>query len=244
LILAPVAFGGLLLLLTVGTLFWPGLLTGPSRYALELGARTYFANLPAGPGLAMALLFLQGPWLIAVFAAVRAASVAQSMVAGETARGGLEILLASPHRLSEIFIGMLVSSLVLTLLGWISMTLTVLVPSAATLLVLHVRSHLPASYFVAMFFLPIPMVLWANLIALLLVLRFPRLAQVRAGTSVNLVQLIASSPALAFFAAISLRPQSDAIRFGLMATLLGIAGGAAAAAILKSQFRAERFLES
>jgi hypothetical protein len=41
-----------------------------------------------------------------------------------------------------------------------------------------------------------------------------------------------------------LRPQSDAIRFGLMATMLGIAGGAAAAAILKSQFRAERFLES
>jgi ABC-type Na+ efflux pump permease subunit len=192
----------------------------------------------------MALLILQGPWLLAVFAAVRAAAVAQNAVAGEAARGGLELLLASPHRLSQIFAGMLISSLALTLLGWVVMALTVLGPSAATLALLHVRFMLPVSHFLPLVFLPVPMVLWANLIALLLVLRFPQLAQIRAGTSGSVVQLVAASPTIAFFAAISLRPEADALRVGLLATAVGIAGCGVAAAVLKRHFRAERFLES
>jgi len=243
-VVGPVTLSGLLLVLSAVTFFWPGLLTGPSKYALENTAREYFAALPNRTGIVAALLFLQGPWLLAIFSAMNGASVAYNTVASESARGGIELLLAGPLSPSEIFGGMLKSSLIRALFAWACMAIALLAPATAVLAILRVEVSLPTSYYAASFLLPIPMVLFANVIALFLALRFPRLAQLRAGASGNVLQILAAAPTTAFCVVISIQPGRDLLKLSLIACLVGILGAVGAGFLVRRRFRPELFLES
>ncbi len=243
LMVMPLAFAGVLLVLNLVVFYVPGILTSATRYALERQAAMYFSSLPGSAGLAMAFLLVQGPYLMALFAGILGASIAQSSIGNEAARGGFELLLGTVYKVGEVFVAFLLTSFVLTLVGWFVLALGTLGVAAIVLLLMQIHFHLPASYIVLVTVIPLPLALLANLGALLLGLIFPRLIQLRTG-STNVLQLLAMLPALALFILINVRPDLDLGKVAAAALGLGIVGSVCGIVLLQRRFRPELILES
>lgn len=221
----------------------PGLLTGPTRSALRRSVELHFESAPGGAGLALALLLLHGPYLVALFAGFTGASVAQNAIGSEAARGGLELLLSSTYRIREIFAALLLSSLALTLVAWAVLAVGTVGVAAGVLTVLDASFSLPRSYLVLGLLLPLPMAFWANLIALFAALRFPRLTQFATGTT-NALQFVAVVPALVLFLLVNLRPDVDPVWFAGTAIVLALLGSVLGGLLLGRSFRPDLILET
>lgn len=175
----------------------PGILTGTTRLGLRRAAELYFPTIAdSRAALALAMLFIQGPFLAAVFAQLTGAVTAQAAVGSEAARGGFELLLSAPYRPREIFVAMPAASLAITLVSWAVLMLAMVGIVALALSLVGSRPMLSPGFLALAFLLPLPMALWANLIGLAFALTFPRLAQAPIGTLTSLVQLVAMLPGL------------------------------------------------
>ncbi|WP_141727635.1 hypothetical protein [Thermogemmatispora onikobensis] len=245
LLVIPLAFALFFLLLCLVTLYFPGLLTPLSRFAIQAQAQAYFgATVHGNAGLAMALLLIQGPYLIALFAAFMGATLAQNLVGTEAARGGLELLLSSAYRVQEVFVAFLLASFVLTICQWAILALGTLGAAATVLALLRIAFTLQARYIALAVAVPLPIALWANLGALFLGMAFPRLTQIRTGSTTNLMQLLAALPALALLILINIRPDLNAGLVAAIALGVGLAGSLVSAVLLRVRFRPEFVLEA
>jgi hypothetical protein len=237
--------GAVILLLESLLILWiPQVTTLLTRYGLEQAQKLYFGNIQGNLGLSMAFLLIQGPFLMAFFSAFNGATTALSSVGTEASRGSLEVLLGQAYKRSELFLAFLFSSFLLTLIGWLALACSTLGVGTITLLLLHATFHLSAGYLVEVLFLPLPLAFWANLLVLTLGLAFPRLVQIRTGSSTNLLQLLASLPALALFVLIILRPDLDLNLVILGALGISVIGSVFSIVLLHFHFRPQYLLES
>jgi len=245
LFLLPLAFAGLIALFTLVAFYVPGILTGTTRLALRRAAELYFPTIAdSRAALALAMLFIQGPFFAALFASLTGAMTAQAAVGSEAARGGFELLLSAPYRPREIFVAMLAASLAITLTSWAVLMLAMMGIVALALSLVGSRPVLSTGFLVLAFLLPLPMALWANLIGLAFALMFPRLAQARIGTSTSLVQLVAILPGLILLLLATVRPDINLAAAAGIAIALALAGVAAGLTVLRRWFRPGALLES
>ena len=242
----PAAFCGLLLLVVACAYYAPGLLTGPTRAALEHGAESQLGlqHVRGGAALSISFLQLQAPLLLALFAGLSAASIAQRTIGSEAERGSLEILLASRYRISEIGVAMLFSSYAMAATSWI----VLVVAAAGTGRLLSAWFGFPLSLdgemVAAAIAMQLVLALLAAEIATMITLLFPRLARLRGGVSADPLQLLAALPALAVFAIANVWPQIGFVMLSLGGLAAGMIGLVIGTALVQLWFRPTAFLES
>jgi len=196
LLLYPVGLGLLFVVLTVVAAVAPGALTGTTQSGLDAALDRSFASV-SGPRLAVALVVVQGPVLVSVFAAVVAPPTARSLAGRRAASGEFETLLAAPHTHAEIALALVVAAfalaigqtLVLALLG-VGGAWLVLLAGGAT----FTLSTGPVVY--APYLVPLSVALWAALVATVVYLAYPQTALSGTGTG-NALLLVAFLPAFA-----------------------------------------------
>jgi len=240
LLLYPLGYTALMLGFWLVALYVPGVLTGTTQRALARSAELHFGAVPGRGGLALAMMFLQGPYLVALFSSLSAVTMTQGSVASEAARGGLELLAAAPISARELYVGLLAHALALAAVIWLGMVVGFLCSTAAGLMLLGASVHFTNAQLGLALAMPLPMGLWSSLIALALALRFPRLAGGQG--SLGLSRVIALQPSLLLLVMINFRPDLDPLRLALGALGLGLAGAVATGLLLGRGFRFESFL--
>jgi hypothetical protein len=244
-LLFPALFCALLVMVVACAQFAPSLLTGFTRAALEKGAVAQLGVQPGGAGaLSMSFLQLQAPFLLALFAGMSAASIAQRTIGSEADRGSLEILLATRYRISEIGVALLFASFVMAAASW-----AILVAGAAlTSQLLASRLGFPltmdASSAAAVIAMQLVLALLAAEVATIGTLLFPALARYRSGMSADPLQLLASLPALVIFIVANVRPDLGLASLSLWGLAVGALCLVAGILLLETWFRPSAFLET
>jgi len=205
LVLYPVGFGLLFVAVAAIAATQPEALTGTTLDSLEATLDRYFTSV-SGPRIAIALVVVQAPVLIAIFAAVVAVPTARSLAGRRAASGEFENLLASPYTHGEVFAALVVTSFVLALIQ--TMVLAVIAVGGAWLVLLAAGAQFtlamgPVVY--APYLVPVSVALWAALVATVIYLAFPETALSGTGTG-NALLLVAFLPAFALLGLTTVAP--------------------------------------
>lgn len=196
LVLYPVGFGLLFAGIVALTAIEPGMLTGTSQEALQASLDYYFTSI-SEPKLAIALVVVQAPVLISVFAAIVAVPTARSLAGRRAMSGEFENLLASPYTHGEVFASLVVTAFLLALAQTLVLGIIGVGGGWAVLLWVGASFTLsqgPVVY--APYFVPLAVALWASLTATVVYLVYPESAL--SGTGIgNGLLLVAFIPAFA-----------------------------------------------
>ncbi|MDR5710404.1 MAG: hypothetical protein QN140_11355 [Armatimonadota bacterium] len=241
LVLAPLGYGLLALAIMLAPIYLPE--GGATALRLREGLGMLVGPLPDHSlAVALAVVVVQGPYLVGVLASVAGAVLAQVTVTSEMARGGLELLLSAPYRPREVFAAFLASSFLLVAFSW-----AVLTAVAIGLPVLGLAwlgaPQIPSFYVGIALFVPLPLSLWADLIASAVTLAFPSLGLLRVGTGSTLGQFLAIAPAMGALLFITIRPDVHPAKLGGAALLLGLGAVGLGLALFSRAFRVEVLLE-
>lgn len=207
LMLYPVGFGLLFVALTGLAAVAPSALTGTTQTGLEAALDRYFTSV-SGPRFAVALVVIQGPVLVSVFAAVVAPPTARSLAGRRVSSGAFETLLAAPYTHGEIFLALIVTAFALAVTQTVVLGLVgiggawLVLIAAGTQFTLSIGPVIYAPYLV-----PLSVALWAALVATVVYLVYPETALSGTGTG-NFLLLIAFLPA---FALLGLTTASTAV---------------------------------
>ncbi|AEJ39641.1 hypothetical protein TPY_1457 [Sulfobacillus acidophilus TPY] len=241
----PVGFALVLGAITVLAFSVPGVLTPLTRRALDTAMTLYFHRIHGAVALGLAFLVFQSPYFIALFASLTGSQIAQASIGGEWVRGGFELLLSAPYRPQVLYVAFLVSDLLLTIWGFVWLAAVSLGVSLGVLVAMGVHLvSLPRQYFVMALVLPLPIALFANLIALTLTFMFPKLAQIRAGGTANVIQTLAILPAVLLIFVVTLHPAIHPMRVAEYAIAAGIIGALGLVTLLRRWFNVETLLET
>ncbi len=241
LLLAPVGYGLLALAVMLAPVFLPG--RDPTLQRLRQGLELLVGPLPENPlVVALALVVVQGPYLVGVLAAVAGAVLSQATVSAEVARGGLELLLSAPYRPREVFAAFLASSFLLVALSWALLTAMAIGLPILGLIWLG-APPIPWSYTGIALFLPLPMALWACLIASAVAVAIPSLSLLRVGTATSLGQALAVAPAMGGLLFITVRPEVHPAKVGGITLLAGVVAVVVGLLVITHLFRVEALLE-
>jgi len=232
LVVVPVTLGGGSVVNGAGTF---------ARFASSYGAHT--------DGVALGLVLLLAPGLVALFSAVAVGLVVRNLVGSEASRGGIEALLAGPYRPGSIMVALLGYVGLLAVCYWTGMSALGAVVSVIVIWTSGATLSLSVAYLLLALVLPLLAAWCATSLSLLVDLLYPRLAQQGSyGFNVGgggLGSGVAMLPALGvFFVFTFLAPDVGPTR------LLAIAGGATALLAIGStilvthRFRPEAVLES
>lgn len=134
----------------------------------------------SGDSIALGMLLILVPGLVAVLGASGVAGTVRNIVGAEAGRGGLEALLAAPYTPTSIAASLLGYAITVAAALWAVMTTLGVVAIAVVAGVHHERLHLDAAYVGMALGLPLLSCWAAAGLALAVNLLFPRLAQ--AGT--------------------------------------------------------------
>jgi len=238
-LLYPLGYAALILGVWLVAVYTPGILTGVTQRALERSAALRFGNVPGRVGIALVMMFMEGPYLVALFSSVAAASIAQSCVTVERSRGGLELLVSAPYSHREIFSALLLQSIGLTAATWLMLAVGFLGTTTVGLMLLGSTVHWTSAQIGLALIMPLPLAVWSNLIALLLAVRFPRATS--QGT-IGMTRIIAVQPAFLFLLAGNFRPDIDPMRLAEIALLSGVMGTLLVATVLFRRFRLDALL--
>lgn len=245
------------------------LLTGFAPFAVVVALLSVLPSLTHGKGingaasalavslrygsgsLAMGLLLLLAPGLIAVFGGIGIARLARGLVGGEVSRGGMELLLGAPYTPGTIAAALLGYLLGAAVTFWAALTaLTVL---AVTGLIAVGGGHLVLSggYLAEALLLPLLAMCASCGLAVLVSLLFPRLTQVQLSAGVNMAggsldSLITLLPTLALLTSLAFGGKAVAGSAGFCAAAAGVAVAIAAVSVgaVSRGFRPEAVLES
>ncbi len=241
LLLAPVGYGLLALAIMLAPVSLPG--SPPTLQRLRQGLELLVGPLPDDPlVVALALVVVQGPYLVGVLAAVAGAVLSQATVSGEVARGGLELLLSAPYHPREVFAAFLASVFLLVALSWALLTAVAIGLPILGLTWLG-APQIPWSYTGIALFLPLPMALWACLIASAVAIAIPSFGFLRVGTATSLGQALAIAPAMGSLLFITIRPEVHPAKVGGIALLVGMVAVALGLLLIRHLFRVEALLE-
>jgi ABC-type Na+ efflux pump permease subunit len=179
--------------------------------------------------IAIGMLLILVPGLIAVLGASGVAGTVRNVVGAEAGRGGLEALLAAPYTPASIAASLLGYAIAVATALWAVMTALGGVAIAVVAGVHHERLHLDAAYVAMAVGLPLLSCWAAAGLALLVNLLFPRLAQAgtwgMAGAGNNLGLAVGVLPGVGALLGISF----GAVELGALRVFL--IGGAITAAI-------------
>lgn len=196
LVLYPVGFGLLFVALTALAAAAPGTLTGTTQSGLEAALDRYFASV-SGPRFAVALVVVQAPVLVSLFAAVVATPTARSLAGRRVSRGEFESLLAAPYTHAEVFAALVATAFLLALSQTLVLGVVGVGGAWAVLLAAGAEYTLavgPVIY--APYLVPGSVALWAALVSTVVYLAYPETALSGTGTG-NFLLLVALLPALA-----------------------------------------------
>lgn len=239
----PLLILGLIVLITIGVLYAPGLLTPQTLPALEKMAQVTFGLIGGRSTLAVASLFGLGPYVIAVLISNMAASNAQGSFADEATRGGLELLFSAPYTLSEVFGAILISSVGLTLTVCTCVAVGTYGIALVLMVALGVSFPFTAKYLVLVFLMPFGLAIWSALVSLFISLLFPRTVKIRTGGAGNLARLFAIMPSLAFLLIVTLQPKINSLKLSLIGIVVGAFGSILIISLCGRWFRAQIILE-
>jgi ABC-type Na+ efflux pump permease subunit len=241
-VLNPVLFAGFFVAVAVSALLFPHYLTGPTRHSLEVGAQQY-GNVSYQAAMTLALLLNVAPYFLPIFGAMLGSSVAQNLVGNEVSRGGIELLLSAPYSRPEILLGLLLTAFSLTAINWLGLGLTSIVGASVLLHILHVDVlHYGGRLLFSLTF-PLPLAYLSSLIAMVCLILYPRLAQVRTG-STNLLQLFAMLPSVVLLLVVNLFPHVNPVVFASSALLVGFVGSVVGMTLLARIFNPAVLLAS
>jgi len=195
LILYPVGFGTFFVALTLLAATEPGALTGTTQTGLEAALDRYFTSV-TGPRFAVALVVVQAPVLVSLFAAVVATPTARSLAGRRVSSGEFETLLAVPYTHGEVFGALVATAFVLALGQTIVLGIVGVAGAWAVLIAAGAKFSLavgPVIY--APYLVPLSVALWAALVATVVYLAYPETALSGTGTG-NFLLLVALLPAL------------------------------------------------
>lgn len=210
--------------------------------ALETQVEHYFGNVEGEGRLMLALFFVQGPLLIAMFTAILGIMVVQTGVGKRIQDGELELLLSGPYSSNQVFLGLVAGSIGLTLLATASLIVIAMGGGVALLMSSGVTlSGGVLTLIVLTLVLPIPMAMWASLVAILVYLRWPDTSMNGTGPG-NLVILLAVLPSIAAVVGINAVPSLDPMlgAVGLLAVTTAALGIGFVS--IRRWFRADRLL--
>lgn len=245
LVIVPALSGVGLLILTSVALTFPGILTPSTRAALEESAGSVLGVDSTPEGLALSLLVVQGPYLMAMFASMVAVSQASDLLVADVESGGFEQLLAAPIERRQLVAASMGVALCISVIGWLVMTAVVLGGAIAILNVTAQTSiSLGWDYWVAALWVPLPLMLFATVIGAIVTLRLPRLARLRIGLAGNVTQLVALAPALTLFMLVNFVPDLPIVTVAVAATVGSVTVAAIAAAGLAQTMRTAALLET
>lgn len=240
--LNPLLLAVFFVFLVAAALYFPRILTGPTRHAIDIGALQY-GQAGSQSAIALAIVLNQAPYFVALIGALVGSNLAQNMVGQESTRGGIELLLSGPYSLAEVLSGILLVSFVLTAINWLGLSVAGVVGSAVLLHVLHVSLPALGSRLLVLLLFPLPLAYLSNLIGVILAIVFPQAAQIRTG-GFNLFQLIAVFPALAVMLIANFWPALDPISLAVGAMSAGLAGSVLAMAVVGRIFDPSSLLAS
>jgi hypothetical protein len=241
-LLNPLLLAAFFVFLIAAALYFPGILTGPTRHAIDVGAMQYGGS-GSQAAIALSIVLNQAPYFVALVGALVGSNLAQNMVGQESTRGGIELLLSGPYSVSEVLSAILLVSFVLTAINWIGLSLTSVVGSAALLAVLHVSLPSLGARLLLLLLFPLPLAYLSNLIGVILSILFPQAAQIRTG-GFNLFQLIAVFPALAVMLIANFWPTLNPAGLALGAMGAGLLGSVVAMTIVGRLFDPSSLLAS
>ncbi|GAA5199207.1 hypothetical protein GCM10023322_74310 [Rugosimonospora acidiphila] len=198
--------------------------------------------------LAVSIVLMIAPGLVALFSAIGVASIIRNLVGGEASRGGLEELLATPHSPAAIATALLSVAAGLATTLWAAMTALGALAVALTVLASRDSATVSGAYLAVALILPL-LAAWAGAgLSLMVNLLFPRLAQLgKTSALVNgggLGNGLALLPALGVFLTMSTGAGLGPTTFLLTAGLATAAIAAGSVAAVARGFRPEAVLES
>jgi hypothetical protein len=227
--------------LACAALYFPHLLTPPTRNAIDVGAARFGGHRETA--VAFSVILNQAPYFVALIGAIVGSTLAQTMVGQESTRGGIELLLSGPYRLAEVLLGILLVSFVLTAINWLGLTLVSLGGAAVLFTMAHAALPTTAARLALLLLFPLPLAYLSNLIGVILAIAFPRGAQLRGG-AFDLFQLVSISPALAVLLVATFFPALNPFAIAAAAMAVGLAGSVAAMAIVGRIFDPSALLAS
>ncbi|HKL30519.1 MAG TPA: hypothetical protein VJ898_14775 [Natrialbaceae archaeon] len=205
LVIYPVGFGLLFVALAAIAATQPESLTGTTQGSLEDALDRYFTSV-SGPRFAVALVVIQAPVLVSVFAAVVAVPTARSLAGRRASSGEFESLLAAPYTHGEVFASLVATSFVLALIQTLVLGVIGVGGAWGVLLAVGATFTLavgPVVY--APYFVPVSVALWAALVATVVYLAYPETAMSGTGTG-NALMLVAFVPAFALLGLTTVAP--------------------------------------
>jgi ABC-type transport system involved in multi-copper enzyme maturation permease subunit len=226
----PLLLGAFFLFLVAAAFYFPQVLTGPTRHAIETGAMRY--QMPNYQGaVALAIILNQAPYFVSLLGALVGSNLAQNMVGQESTRGGIELLLSGPYTPSETLLGLLFVCFTLTAVNWLLLSATCVLGALGLLLAMHIDLAHFGSRLLLLLVFPLPLAYLSNLIGVILAIVFPRAAQIRTG-GFNLFQLLAIAPSLVLLLIANFFPSLDPFSLAVCAMGVGLAGSVAAMSII------------
>lgn len=192
----PVAIGLAFLGYNIAMSQMPGVFTGATVDSLERFSERYFGGIEDDQSLFLAALLVQGPYFLGLLASLLAV-VATTNGAGERVRRGeLELLLSAPYSPRQVFLALISSSLLVTLGEVLVLSVITLGGVTATLLLMDVTLQSSVVELASLAFLtPLPLALWATLVAVFAQLRYPGVSLYGMGVDNPLI-LVALGPAI------------------------------------------------
>ncbi|MEA2689052.1 MAG: hypothetical protein QOJ39_2267 [Candidatus Eremiobacteraeota bacterium] len=241
-ILNPLLLAVFFVFLIAAALYFPNVLTGPTRHAIEVGATRYGTGNHE-TAIALSIILNQAPYFVALVGALVGSTLAQNLVGQESTRGGIELLLSGPYRLAEVLSALLLVSFVLTAINWLGLSLVSVIGSAALLAAMHTVLPAGAPKLALLLLFPLPLAYLSNLIGVILSILFPQAAQIRTG-GFNLFQLLAIAPALVVMLIANFWPSLSPFAVVAGAMAAGVVGSALAMAVVGRIFNPSSLLAS
>ena len=205
-----------------------GTLDPETMEILREQAERYFTDVESDRGLILALFFVQGPFFVAMFATILSLLLVQAGVGKRLQDGELELLLSGPYSPNQVFLALVTGSVALTLVAVASMAVIALGGGLVVLLSSGVElGGGLLTLIVLAAVLPVPLAMWATLVAVIVYLRWPETTSNGAGPG-NFVILLGVLPSIMAVVAINAIPSLDPVvgALGLLAvTTIALAIG-------------------
>lgn len=203
--IAPVGLGLLFVAITVAAVLDPSTLTGTTQSQLDAALDSYFTSV-SGPKVAIALVVVQAPMLLSLFAPIVTVPTARSLTGRRVKGGEFETLLATPYTDGEVFATFVLTAFVVTLVQVLVLAVIGIGGAWAVVLAAGAEFTLsagPATF--APYVVPLPVALWAALVSTGVYMSYPDTSINGHGVG-NFLLLVAYLPGFALLGLVSVAP--------------------------------------
>jgi hypothetical protein len=219
----PVGFGVLFLGLNLVAARAPSLLTGPTRRAIQQHTQLYFQGIDSTNAGVLALLIVQGPYLLSIFGALTGLRVGRKFTRKEIESGRFELLIASPYDSQEVFRSLVASTAILSLVQLLALAIIGLGGAVLLLFGLGVSFKMQLGKLVyASFLTPVPASLWAVVVTVVVAL-FSSENKIVSNIE-NLTNIVGIAPAFVTLLVLNITPGVDILQVTLLTLGISLVG--------------------